>query len=81
MLSHSSHDLAWLIRNNRGIGVGSKIDYERLTKFLEEHNVHLEPLLDSTFSGRTFSFEESAEAFKYLYSGKHVGKVVIKVQD
>jgi NADPH-dependent curcumin reductase CurA len=41
--------------------------------------VRLEPLLDRTFSDQTFSFEESAEAFEYLYSGKHVGKVVIKL--
>jgi NADPH-dependent curcumin reductase CurA len=63
----------------RGIGVGSKLDYEHLTEFIEEHDVDLEQLLDSTFSGKTFSFEESPEAFEYLYSGKHVGKVVIKI--
>lgn len=59
----------------RGIGVGSKIDFERLNSFLEDHKVSLEPLID-----RTFAFEDSLKAFEYLYSGKHVGKVVIKLE-
>ncbi|KAK5173658.1 uncharacterized protein LTR77_002339 [Saxophila tyrrhenica] len=58
----------------KGIGVGSKIDYACLNAFIEEHNVRFKPLLD-----RTFSFEEAPQAFDYLYSGKHVGKVIIKL--
>lgn len=58
----------------RGIGVGSKLEYEELNKFLEEKKVSLKPLID-----RVFSFEESPAAFDYLYSGSHVGKVIIKV--
>nr|POE87430.1 zinc-type alcohol dehydrogenase-like protein [Quercus suber] len=58
----------------KGINVGSKGDYQLLNKFIEEHKISLKPLLD-----RTFSFEESAEAFNYLYSGKHVGKVIIEL--
>jgi len=58
----------------KGIGVGSKVDFEELNKFLEEHKLKLQPLVD-----RVFDFERSPEAFDYLYSGKHVGKVVIKV--
>ncbi|KAL6915616.1 hypothetical protein ACHAPO_008049 [Fusarium lateritium] len=60
----------------KGIAVGSKDDYESLNQFLSEKNVSLTPLVD-----RVFSFDESAAAFDYLYSGSHVGKVVIKVQD
>ncbi len=59
---------------NRGIGVGSKRDFEALNKFLAEKKISLSPLVD-----RVFSFDESKEAFDYLYSGKHVGKVVIKL--
>jgi NADPH-dependent curcumin reductase CurA len=28
---------------------------------------------------RTFKFEEAKDALKYLYSGSHFGKVVVKV--
>ncbi|KAK3638759.1 hypothetical protein LTR56_012866 [Elasticomyces elasticus] len=58
----------------KGIAVGSKLDYQALSKFLEEKEVRLDPLID-----RTFSFDESSQAFDYLYSGKHVGKVIIKL--
>ncbi|KAI5863923.1 hypothetical protein GGS23DRAFT_596411 [Durotheca rogersii] len=58
----------------QGIGVGSKADFEQLNEFLEKHAVSLAPIID-----RVFPFEKSKEAFDYLYSGKHVGKVVIKL--
>lgn len=56
--------------------MGSKEDFEELNRFLEEKKVSLAPLID-----RVFTFDESPAAFNYLYSGSHVGKVVIKVQD
>jgi threonine dehydrogenase-like Zn-dependent dehydrogenase len=62
--------------NSRGIAVGSKEDYVDLNRFLEEKKVSLAPLVD-----RVFKFDEAPEAFDYLYSGSHVGKVVIKLQD
>lgn len=54
--------------------MGSKKDFEDLNRFLEEKEVHLTPIID-----RVFPFEESAAAFDYLFSGKHTGKVVIKM--
>jgi threonine dehydrogenase-like Zn-dependent dehydrogenase len=59
---------------NRGIAVGTKQDHQDLCKFLDEKKVDLSPMID-----RVFKFEDSSEAFKYLYSGAHVGKVVIKI--
>jgi threonine dehydrogenase-like Zn-dependent dehydrogenase len=56
--------------------VGSKEDFVDLNRFLEEKKVSLAPLVD-----RVFTFDESPAAFDYLYSGSHVGKVIIKVQD
>lgn len=54
--------------------MGSKLDYQRLNEFLEEKKVNLGSVID-----RVFSFQDSKAAFDYLYSGKHVGKVVIKL--
>ncbi len=56
--------------------MGSKEDYVDLNRFLAEKKVSLAPLVD-----RVFMFDESPAAFDYLYSGSHVGKVIIKVQD
>lgn len=66
--------LQTLLTNERGIAVGSKLDYESMNKFIEEKQVSLTPIID-----KVFSFEESEAAFDYLYSGKHSGKVVIKI--
>jgi threonine dehydrogenase-like Zn-dependent dehydrogenase len=59
---------------SRGILGGSRTDFENLNSFLEEKKVKLDPLID-----RIFSFEEAPEAYRYLASGKHVGKIVIKI--
>lgn len=58
----------------RGIAVGSKVQHQQLSKFLSDHEVSLKPLID-----RVFDFDEAPAAFDYLYSGKHSGKVVIKI--
>lgn len=58
----------------RGIAVGGKEDFIRLNEFLEQHKVALTPIID-----RVFPFSESRAACEYLYSGQHVGKVVIKI--
>lgn len=61
-------------RHSRGIGVGSKLDFEALNKFLEEKKVALAPVID-----KVFEFNDSKAACEYLYSGKHTGKVVIRL--
>jgi threonine dehydrogenase-like Zn-dependent dehydrogenase len=58
----------------RGILAGSKADFQAVVNFLEEKKVQLGTLID-----RVFPFEEAPAAFEYLSSGKHVGKVVIKL--
>ncbi|KAK4238553.1 chaperonin 10-like protein [Achaetomium macrosporum] len=60
----------------KGITVSSKEEYIELNRFLAEKKVSLAPFVD-----RVFSFDESPAAFDYMYSGRHVGKVIIKVQD
>ncbi|KAK6004846.1 hypothetical protein QM012_007625 [Aureobasidium pullulans] len=58
----------------QGIFVGTREDQQDLCTFLTEKRIDLKPLVD-----RVFRFEESADAFEYLYSGTHTGKVVIKI--
>ncbi|KAM0323348.1 hypothetical protein ACHAQA_008941 [Verticillium albo-atrum] len=58
----------------QGIATGSKLEYESMNRFIEETQMSLTPIID-----KIFPFEESEAAFNYLYSGKHSGKVVIKI--
>src|SRR5262249_14152567 len=63
-------------RNARldGIYVGSRADFETMNAFIAEKNIH--PVID-----RVFPFEQTAEAYQYLESGSHFGKVVIRHPD
>lgn len=57
----------------KGILNGPRDRFEEMTKFYAEHEIH--PVID-----RVFRFEEAKDALKYLYSGSHFGKVVIKIE-
>ena len=61
-----------LARNVRldGIYVGSRDDFEAMVGFLNSHQ--LTPQID-----RRFRFEQTPEAFEYLESAQHFGKIVI----
>lgn len=61
-------------RTISGIYVGSIQDFAKMNSFIAEHRMKLDSVLD-----KTFAFEDADEAFEYLYQGKHVGKVIIKV--
>ncbi|KAK3638277.1 hypothetical protein LTR56_005533 [Elasticomyces elasticus] len=56
----------------KGILNGPKERFEEMTKFYEKHQIR--PVVD-----RTFEFDEAKEGLKYLFSGGHFGKVVVKV--
>ncbi|KAF2825929.1 NAD(P)-binding protein [Ophiobolus disseminans] len=58
----------------QGILGGSRDDFEALNAFLDTKKVRLEAIVD-----KVFSFDVAPEAFDYLASGKHVGKIVIQV--
>ncbi|KAF2026900.1 NAD(P)-binding protein [Setomelanomma holmii] len=58
----------------QGILAGSRVDLEEINAFLEEKKVDLAPIID-----KVFSFEETPDAIQYLASGKHVGKIIVKV--
>ena len=54
----------------RGIYVGSRSMFRELVAAVEVNDLH--PVID-----RTFAFEEVRDAYEYLQSGQHFGKVVI----
>jgi NADPH:quinone reductase-like Zn-dependent oxidoreductase len=56
----------------RGVLVGSRGMFEAMNSALEVNKIH--PVID-----KVFSFDETKEAYKYLESQKHVGKVVIRI--
>lgn len=57
----------------KGIINGPKDRFEEALRLYESERI--QPVID-----RTFGFEEADEALKYLFSGKHFGKVVVRVQ-
>ena len=56
----------------QGIYVGSREMFEAMNSAITLNQLH--PVID-----RVFSFEESKEAFRYMESGAHFGKVVIRL--
>jgi NADPH:quinone reductase-like Zn-dependent oxidoreductase len=56
----------------QGIFVGSREMFEGMNAFISEKEIR--PVID-----RTFPFEEAKEALRYMQSGSHFGKVVIRV--
>lgn len=43
-----------------------------MNRVIDANHMRFDDIVD-----RTFNFEEAEEAFEYLWSGKHVGKIVI----
>jgi NADPH:quinone reductase-like Zn-dependent oxidoreductase len=56
----------------RGVYVGSRRMFEALNRALVVNELH--PIVD-----RVFSFDDVRQAYEYLASGAHFGKVVIRV--
>ena len=57
----------------QGVFVGSRAELERYVAFVEAHRIH--PLIDRVFEG----LAAARQAFAYLVTGRHLGKVVIRV--
>ncbi|KAJ9389160.1 hypothetical protein DTO063F5_2320 [Paecilomyces variotii] len=57
----------------KGIINGPKDRFEEMLAFYEKHQIR--PVVN-----RVFGFEEGKEALKFLYSGGHFGKVVVRVK-
>jgi len=56
----------------QGIFVGSREMFEEMNAFISEHM--LKPVID-----KVFEFSEAKEALKYMESGSHFGKIVVKI--
>jgi NADPH:quinone reductase-like Zn-dependent oxidoreductase len=59
-------------RTLRGIMVGSSADHEAMNAMLCVHQIR--PLI-----GKVFSFGDAVDAYRYLQSAAHIGKVVIEL--
>ncbi|KAL2261701.1 hypothetical protein VTK26DRAFT_3574 [Humicola hyalothermophila] len=57
----------------KGIINGPRDRFEEMCRFYEQHQIR--PVVD-----RVFGFEEARDALKYLFSGSHFGKVVVRVK-
>jgi NADPH:quinone reductase-like Zn-dependent oxidoreductase len=57
----------------QGIYVGSRQMFEQMNLMLCKHS-DLKPVID-----KTFAFDEIQDAFKYMESGSHFGKIVVKI--
>jgi NADPH:quinone reductase-like Zn-dependent oxidoreductase len=62
-----------LMQNVRiqGVLVGSRDTFEAMNRAISLHQLH--PVID-----RVFSFDEARQAFEYMASGSHFGKICIK---
>jgi NADPH:quinone reductase-like Zn-dependent oxidoreductase len=58
--------------NARGIFVGSRADYLRMSKFIVEHRLH--PVID-----RVFPLDQYQAALEHLRTGNPVGRVVLEL--
>jgi NADPH:quinone reductase-like Zn-dependent oxidoreductase len=58
----------------KGIVNGPRDRLEEMLRFYEKHKI--KPVVD-----KVFKFEEGRDAIKYLFSGEHFGKVVVKVKE
>ncbi|KAK1687408.1 zinc-binding dehydrogenase [Colletotrichum godetiae] len=58
----------------KGLINGPRERFEEMIDFYEDKGI--KPVVD-----RVFEFKEADEAYRYLYSGGHFGKVVVKVQE
>lgn len=60
--------------STRRITVGSRLQFEEMNRAIEVNKIR--PVID-----RVFAFGEAREAFEYVWEGKHLGKVVIKIAE
>ncbi|KAI1392705.1 zinc-binding dehydrogenase [Hypoxylon trugodes] len=60
---------------SRGIWIGTRLQMEDMCRAIEANVKKLRPVIDS----KVFKLEQTKEAYEYLASGKHQGKVCIEI--
>ncbi len=58
----------------RGILVGSRMQFEEMNAAIDANKI--KPVVDE----KIFSFEDTKDAYQYMWEQKHFGKLVIKVK-
>ena len=61
-------------RHSRGINAGTKFDMEDLCEALASDQTQLDDIID-----KVFSFNEAEEAVQFVWEGKQIGKVVLRL--
>lgn len=72
---HANVDLVSIFMRDiclQGVFVGNKKDFEAMNLALDQHRIR--PVID-----RVFELGQAPEAFAYLESAQHMGKIVIKI--
>lgn len=59
----------------RGVGVGNRLQMEEMCRAIEASPDRLGPVVGS----RIFKLDQLKEAFEYMESGKHQGKICIEI--
>ena len=59
----------------QGIFVGSRVDFQRLLRFIELQAI--DPIIDRVFDG----LSTARAAFAHLLMGRHLGKLVVRVSE
>ena len=64
-----------ILTTDRGINAGSKDDQDELMAAISATKMTFEDIIDSVRP-----FEEAEEAIEFIWQGKQVGKVVLKLE-
>ncbi|KAJ5605576.1 hypothetical protein N7510_008357 [Penicillium lagena] len=66
----------WLnLFTTRGVGVGNRLQMEEMCRAIEASPDKLRPVVDP----KVFTLDQLKEAYEYLESGKHQGKICIEI--
>lgn len=63
------------ICTTRGVLVGSRQQFEQMNEAIDVAGI--KPVVDE----KVFSFEDTKEAYQYMWDQKHFGKLTIKISD
>ena len=59
----------------RGVLVGSRQQFEQMNEAIDANGI--KPVVDD----KVFNFEDSKEAYQYMWDQKHFGKLTVKISD